>query len=91
MQNREDFLQNYRKKHGSALYYNDDELYNIYIHLREHPRVHEMEALKYIEEEGIDVTYLTVRTYYANRGVEFTPQEVKEWLNVVMMIREEGN
>ena len=89
MLTKQDLLKIFREKCGENIAHTNQELYDIYKHTRDNPIVHYSTVIDLIEKKGIESTHKAIRNFYANRGIEMTPREVEEWLNIVIICREE--
>ena len=93
MLSKEDFIKQFREDFGQNMAYSLDELYNFYLNAFKEG----LNKYKYVcglldvindfsEKEQIDV-YKTIRTWYAERGIEMTPNEIIEWMRVLKIAR----
>jgi hypothetical protein len=89
MLTKQDLLKIFREKCGENIAHTNQELYDIYTYIKDNPLVHYSAVIDLIEQRGIESTHIAIRHFYANRGIEMTPREVEEWLNIVIICREE--
>lgn len=90
MLSKSEFLTKFEQNRGPSPCFSDDSLYNLYIGADMVINTVGVPIVKDIREIGIDATCCHIRTYLAERGAEFTPEQVVDILHA-LLIADEGN